>query len=149
MTQTSEVSAPWVEVRANAARALGHLVSAADFIDAGTEAAAVAASEQPPSAWLSEVIQALMSCLTTGNAKVQWNACHAMGALFRNPTTAAAGSSWSPLARVIPVCSHPTVIYKPRLHSSAYHPVPPMSARMNRHVYTSVEPPLKSRRTNE
>ena len=108
------------KVRANAARALGHLVSAMRFDDA----AAAAAAEQP-SAWLPEVIQTLMSCLTTGNAKVQWNACHAIGALFRNPTTKAAGSSWSPLVmRMLLMLMRDTRNFKIRMHAAAALAVP-------------------------
>ena len=96
------------KVRANAARALGYLVSAADF------------SSEPSSAWLPGVIQALMSCLTTGNAKVQWNACHAMAALFRNPSTAAGDSAWSPLAvRMLLMLMRDTRNFKIRMHAAA------------------------------
>lgn len=96
------------KVRANAARALGYLVSAADF------------SSEPSSAWLPGVIQALMSCLTTGNAKVQWNACHAMAALFRNPSTAAGDSAWSPLVvRMLLMLMRDTRNFKIRMHAAA------------------------------
>ena len=96
------------KVRANAARALGYLVSAADF------------SSEPSKAWLPGVIQALMSCLTTGNAKVQWNACHAMANLFRNPTTAAGDSAWSPLVvRMLLMLLRDTRNFKIRMHAAA------------------------------
>nr|XP_028948095.1 HEAT repeat-containing protein 6 [Malus domestica] len=38
------------------------------------------------SRWLEQVIQALISCVTTGNVKVQWNVCHALSNLFLNET---------------------------------------------------------------
>ena len=109
------------KVRANAARALGHLVAACDFGDAtsGDDGA------DAPNAWLPEVIQALMSCLTTGNAKVQWNACHAMGALFRNPTTSASKSAWSPLViRMLLMLMRDTRNFKIRMHAAATLGVP-------------------------
>jgi hypothetical protein len=84
------------------------LVSAADF------------SSEPSKAWLPGVIQALMSCLTTGNAKVQWNACHAMANLFRNPTTAAGDSAWSPLVvRMLLMLLRDTRNFKIRMHAAA------------------------------
>ena len=121
------------KVRANAARALGHLVAACDFRDVGggSNGVGVGASVggsiggDSPSAWLPEVIQALMSCLTTGNAKVQWNACHAMGALFRNPTTSASKSAWSPLViRMLLMLMRDTRNFKIRVHAAATLGVP-------------------------
>ena len=121
------------KVRANAARALGHLVAACDFRDGGggSNGVGVGASVggsiggDAPSAWLPEVIQALMSCLTTGNAKVQWNACHAMGALFRNPTTSASKSAWSPLViRMLLMLMRDTRNFKIRVHAAATLGVP-------------------------
>lgn len=115
------------KVRANAARALGHIISAADFnapLPPTPDLSAAAAAERP-GAWLPEVIQALMSCLTTGNAKVQWNACHATGALFRNPTTAAEASSWSPLVmRMLLMLTRDTRNFKIRMHAAATLAVP-------------------------
>ena len=109
------------KVRANAARALGHLVAACDFRDATSGDDGADASN----AWLPEVIQALMSCLTTGNAKVQWNACHAMGALFRNPTTSASKSAWSPLViRMLLMLMRDTRNFKIRMHAAATLGVP-------------------------
>ena len=61
-----------------------------------------------------------MSCLTTGNAKVQWNACHAMANLFRNPTTAAGDSAWSPLVvRMLLMLLRDTRNFKIRMHAAA------------------------------
>jgi uncharacterized membrane protein YgcG len=121
------------KVRANAARALGHVVSASDFSSVPTPAATAAAATaetvtaaaaeaegERPSTWLPEVVQALMSCLTTGNAKVQWNACHAMGALFHNPTAAAAGSAWAPLVvRMLLMLMRDSRNFKIRMHAAA------------------------------
>ncbi|MCH84296.1 HEAT repeat-containing protein, partial [Trifolium medium] len=35
---------------------------------------------------LEKIVQAFISCITTGNVKVQWNVCHALGNLFLNET---------------------------------------------------------------
>ncbi|XP_042948175.1 HEAT repeat-containing protein 6 isoform X2 [Carya illinoinensis] len=36
--------------------------------------------------WLDRMVQAFISCVTTGNVKVQWNVCHALSNLFLNET---------------------------------------------------------------
>jgi hypothetical protein len=125
------------KVRANAARALGYLVAAADFTTSdggggggegggeggaggGGQGGGCGGGPEAPSAWLPEVIQALMSCLTTGNSKTQWNACHAMGALFRNRTTGAAAGTWSPLVvRMLLMIMRDTRNFKIRMHAAA------------------------------
>ncbi|RZC08126.1 HEAT repeat-containing protein 6 isoform C [Glycine soja] len=35
---------------------------------------------------LERIVHAFISCITTGNVKVQWNVCHALGNLFLNET---------------------------------------------------------------
>ena len=99
------------KVRANAARALGHVLALADFSetsDSSSETsendstqdlnASSSTSSTSAAAWLPDATQALMSCLTTGNAKTQWNACIAIRELFCNDSVCAAtGQGWSPL----------------------------------------------------
>lgn len=63
------------KVRANAVRALGYLLSCCDFEGGGDTRAA---------AWLSAGIERLLSSLSSGNVKVQWNCCYALGSLMEN-----------------------------------------------------------------
>ena len=82
------------KVRANAARALGHVLAAADF---GASPPTLEPLERRPPGRVAEklrdITQALMSCLATGNAKTQWNACRAVRELFANKTIANASAS--------------------------------------------------------
>ncbi|XP_054824289.1 uncharacterized protein LOC129322185 isoform X2 [Prosopis cineraria] len=45
---------------------------------------------------LEKMVQAIISCITTGNVKVQWNACHALGNLFLNETLRLRDMDWAP-----------------------------------------------------
>ncbi|XP_028756041.1 HEAT repeat-containing protein 6-like isoform X1 [Neltuma alba] len=45
---------------------------------------------------LEKMVQAIISCITTGNVKVQWNACHALGNLFLNETLRLQDMDWAP-----------------------------------------------------
>ncbi|CAN6585706.1 unnamed protein product [Malus baccata var. baccata] len=47
------------------------------------------------SRWLEQVIKALISCVTTGNVKVQWNVCHALSNLFLNETLRLQDMDWA------------------------------------------------------
>ncbi|KAI4326767.1 hypothetical protein L6164_019304 [Bauhinia variegata] len=42
------------------------------------------------------MVQAFISCVTTGNVKVQWNVCHAFGNLFLNETLKLQCMDWAP-----------------------------------------------------
>ncbi|KAM7531528.1 hypothetical protein LguiB_034938 [Lonicera macranthoides] len=57
-------------------------------------------SFQPPltvdSHWLERMVQAFLSCVTTGNVKVQWNVCHALSNLFLNGTLRLQDMDWAP-----------------------------------------------------
>ncbi|KAG1653033.1 hypothetical protein FOA52_007162 [Chlamydomonas sp. UWO 241] len=44
-------------------------------------------------AWLDRAVPALQSCLTTGNMKVQWNACYAVACLLNNAPALLPGRS--------------------------------------------------------
>ncbi|XP_061368423.1 uncharacterized protein LOC133311395 isoform X2 [Gastrolobium bilobum] len=46
---------------------------------------------------LERIVQAFISCITTGNVKVQWNACHAVGNLFLNETLSLQDMDWAPV----------------------------------------------------
>ncbi|XP_027343475.1 HEAT repeat-containing protein 6 isoform X2 [Abrus precatorius] len=45
---------------------------------------------------LERIVKAFLSCITTGNVKVQWNVCHALGNLFLNETLRLQDMGWSP-----------------------------------------------------
>ncbi|XP_068305423.1 uncharacterized protein [Pyrus communis] len=47
------------------------------------------------SRWLERVVQAFISCVTTGNVKVQWNVCHALSNLFLNETLRLRDMDWA------------------------------------------------------
>ena len=82
------------KVRANAARALGHVLAAADF--RASPPSLEPLERRPPglvAEKLRDITQALMSCLATGNAKTQWNACRAVRELFANKTIAIESAS--------------------------------------------------------
>ncbi|KAK2981971.1 hypothetical protein RJ640_019191 [Escallonia rubra] len=46
--------------------------------------------------WLDKMVQAFLSCVTTGNVKVQWNVCHALSNLFLNETLKLRDMDWAP-----------------------------------------------------
>ncbi|XP_038687372.1 HEAT repeat-containing protein 6 isoform X2 [Tripterygium wilfordii] len=48
------------------------------------------------SSWLDRMVQAFISCVTTGNVKVQWNVCHALSNLFLNETIRLQDMDWAP-----------------------------------------------------
>ncbi|CAK7357536.1 unnamed protein product [Dovyalis caffra] len=45
---------------------------------------------------LNRMVQAFLSCVTTGNVKVQWNVCHALSNLFLNETLTLQDTDWAP-----------------------------------------------------
>ncbi|XP_047960542.1 HEAT repeat-containing protein 6-like [Salvia hispanica] len=45
--------------------------------------------------WLDQMVQAFLSCVTTGNVKVQWNVCHALSNLFLNKSLKLQDMDWS------------------------------------------------------
>ncbi|KAG4133910.1 hypothetical protein ERO13_D08G120500v2 [Gossypium hirsutum] len=46
--------------------------------------------------WLERMVQAFISCVTTGNVKVQWNVCHALSNMFLNKTIQLQDMDWAP-----------------------------------------------------
>ncbi|XP_021911551.1 uncharacterized protein LOC110825410 [Carica papaya] len=48
------------------------------------------------SRWLEKMVQAFLSCVATGNVKVQWNVCHAFSNLFLNETIELQDMDWAP-----------------------------------------------------
>ncbi|GFS44555.1 ARM repeat superfamily protein [Actinidia rufa] len=49
------------------------------------------------SRWLGRMVQAFLSCVATGNVKVQWNVCHALSNLFLNETLKLGDMDWQNL----------------------------------------------------
>ncbi|XP_021667180.2 uncharacterized protein LOC110655247 isoform X3 [Hevea brasiliensis] len=45
---------------------------------------------------LERMVQAFLSCVMTGNVKVQWNVCHALSNLFLNETLRLQDMDWAP-----------------------------------------------------
>ncbi|KAI4367992.1 hypothetical protein MLD38_016610 [Melastoma candidum] len=45
---------------------------------------------------MGRMVQAILSCVTTGNVKVQWNVCYAVSNLFRNGTLNLKDENWAP-----------------------------------------------------
>ncbi|KAL6986554.1 hypothetical protein U1Q18_019912 [Sarracenia purpurea var. burkii] len=48
------------------------------------------------SRWLGRMVQAFLSCVATGNVKVQWNVCHALSNLFLNERLKLGDMDWAP-----------------------------------------------------
>ncbi|KAI5057555.1 hypothetical protein GOP47_0027570 [Adiantum capillus-veneris] len=96
------------KVRANAVRALGNLIRVIKFDSDNTSTLTRLAHDINPHhpeqlhlkasekySWLERVVQTLVSCVTTGNVKVQWNVCHALGNLFLNKSILLSDMGWS------------------------------------------------------
>ncbi|XP_047270789.1 putative uncharacterized protein DDB_G0272456 [Capsicum annuum] len=47
------------------------------------------------SKWLEKMVQAFISCVTTGNVKVQWNVCYSLSNLFSNPSLKLENMVWA------------------------------------------------------
>jgi len=95
------------KVRANAVRGLGYLITISNFDDASQD-------------WLHGAAQTLASCLTTGNAKTQWNACLGVAALLQNDSAMKAGAQWSDfIVRMLLLLIRDAKNFKIRLHAAA------------------------------
>uniref|UniRef100_A0A453RYA2 DUF4042 domain-containing protein n=1 Tax=Aegilops tauschii subsp. strangulata TaxID=200361 RepID=A0A453RYA2_AEGTS len=83
------------KVKSNAVRALGYL---SRFIRFNHHCDAVDDSRNSvfygDPVCLQTMVQALMSSVTTGNVKVQWNVCHAFSNLFMNDTVRLSEMQW-------------------------------------------------------
>ncbi|KAL4187171.1 hypothetical protein AMTRI_Chr09g37770 [Amborella trichopoda] len=81
--------------------------------------------------WLERMVQAFVSCVTTGNAKVQWNVCHALGNLFLNDTIRLQHMAWSSsVYSILLLLLRDSTNFKIRIHAAAALAVPG-----NRHDY--------------
>ncbi|KAJ0964271.1 hypothetical protein J5N97_029393 [Dioscorea zingiberensis] len=75
--------------------------------------------------WLERMVQAFVSCVTTGNVKVQWNVCHALGNLFMNDTMKLTNMSWaSAVYSILLLLLRDSTNFKIRIHAAVALAVP-------------------------
>ncbi|URE15193.1 HEAT repeat containing 6 [Musa troglodytarum] len=77
------------KIKSNAVRALGNLSRFMRLTNHSAESLPSSGSKSAfhgNAHWLERMVQAFVSCVTTGNVKVQWNVCHALSNLFMNET---------------------------------------------------------------
>ncbi|WOK95328.1 HEAT repeat-containing protein 6 isoform X4 [Canna indica] len=123
----SYIPSPSILIKSNAMRALGNL---SRFIRLSQYEA-----ENLPSAsksdfygnpyWLERMLQAFVSCVTTGNVKVQWNVCHALSNLFMNGTIKLHQMSWAPTVySILLLLLRDSTNFKIRIHAAVALAVP-------------------------
>ncbi|ONK59062.1 uncharacterized protein A4U43_C08F2590 [Asparagus officinalis] len=77
------------------------------------------------SSWLERIIQAFVSCVTTGNVKVQWNVCHALSNLFMNDAIKLHNMPWTPsVYSILLLLLRDAANYKIRIHAAVALAVP-------------------------
>ncbi|KAL5230842.1 hypothetical protein ABZP36_029618 [Zizania latifolia] len=114
------------KVKSNAVRALGYLLR---FIRFNNHSDTV---DDPSNSvfcgdpvWLERMVHALISCVTTGNVKVQWNVCHALSNLFMNNTLRLADMPWaSSVYSILLLLLRDSNNYKIRMHAAVALAVP-------------------------
>ncbi|XP_057864151.2 uncharacterized protein LOC131072109 isoform X1 [Cryptomeria japonica] len=131
------------KVKANAVRALGNLARFVKFVD-GSPVDSLGSSyslwSQPsefrletkkeikPSIILpssERVVQAFISCVTTGNVKVQWNVCHALRNLFLNESISLQDMAWAPsVYSILLLLLRDSSNFKIRIHATSALSVP-------------------------
>ncbi|KAJ4977016.1 hypothetical protein NE237_002122 [Protea cynaroides] len=75
--------------------------------------------------WLERMVQAFLSCVTTGNVKVQWNVCHALSNLFLNETLRLQDMVWAPsVFSILLLLLRDSSNFKIRIHAAAALAVP-------------------------
>ncbi|GBG68634.1 hypothetical protein CBR_g3175 [Chara braunii] len=114
------------KVRSSAVRALGILARFAVFHgDADEPLTETPETSEVPSRWLVQMIQTLVSCVTTGNVKVQWNVCHALGNVFRNKSIRLASMPWAlSVYHILLLLLRNSANFKVRIHAAAALAVP-------------------------
>ncbi|CAD6342532.1 unnamed protein product, partial [Miscanthus lutarioriparius] len=113
------------QVKSNAVRALGYL---SRFIRFNYQAATI---NDPSDSVFMEIrvaqrmVQALVSCVTTGNVKVQWNVCHALSNLFMNDTLRLQDMPWaSSVYSILLLLIRDSNNYKIKMHAAVALAVP-------------------------
>ncbi|XP_064972481.1 uncharacterized protein LOC135616794 isoform X3 [Musa acuminata AAA Group] len=116
------------KIKSNAVRALGNL---SRFIRLTNHSAESLPSSGSKSAfhgnahWLERMVQAFVSCVTTGNVKVQWNVCHALSNLFMNETIKLHDMSWAPTVySILLLLLRDSTNFKIRIHAAVALAVP-------------------------
>lgn len=116
------------KVKSNAVRALGYL---SRFIRFNYHAGTINDPSNSDSVfygdpvWLERMVQALMSCVTTGNVKVQWNVCHALSNLFMNDTLRLQDMPWaSSVYSILLLLIRDSNNYKIKMHAAVALSVP-------------------------
>ncbi|KAK9122449.1 hypothetical protein Syun_020066 [Stephania yunnanensis] len=75
--------------------------------------------------WLGRMVQAFVSCVTTGNVKVQWNVCHALSNLFLNKNLKLQDMDWAPsVFSILLLLLRDSSNFKIRIHAAAALSVP-------------------------
>ncbi|GAV75130.1 DUF4042 domain-containing protein [Cephalotus follicularis] len=76
--------------------------------------------------WLEKILQAFLSCVTTGNVKVQWNVCHALSKLFNNETLRLQDKDWaSSVFSILLLLLRDSSNFKIRIQAAAALAIPP------------------------
>jgi len=134
------------KIKANAVRALGNLSRFVQFssqsgvveepVDGVGLSLGIRQKEQSvlnsfqgafsdDSRWLGRMVQAFLSCVATGNVKVQWNVCHALSHLFLNVTVKLADMDWAPsVFSILLLLLRGSPNYKIRIQAAAALAVP-------------------------
>ncbi|PKA66307.1 hypothetical protein AXF42_Ash007004 [Apostasia shenzhenica] len=77
------------------------------------------------SQWLVRMVQAFLSCVTTGNVKVQWNVCYALSNLFMNDSLRLYDMPWAPTVySILLLLLRDSTNYKIRIHAAVALAVP-------------------------
>ncbi|KAJ8632521.1 hypothetical protein MRB53_025857 [Persea americana] len=110
------------KVKSNAVRALGNL---SRFVRFTIQSTMCKGPMNGNSHWLERMVQAFVSCVTTGNVKVQWNVCHALSNLFLNETLRLQDMVWAPsVYSILLLLLRDSTNYKIRIHAAAALAVP-------------------------
>lgn len=138
------------KIKSNAVRALGNLARVIPFanpLEQGTCAVTCTGTSkmekiswksitsQMDTTWssdslgcvhlLEKVVQAFLSCITTGNVKVQWNVCHALSNLFVNESLRMQQMDWaSSIYRILLLLLRDSSNFKIRIQAAAALAVP-------------------------
>jgi len=115
------------KIKSNAVRALGNLSRFVAFTDHsissnghGNSCTLIGTPH-----WPERMVQAFVSSVTTGNVKVQWNVCHALGNLFLNNTLKLRDMPWaSSVYTILLLLLRDSMNYKIRINAAVALSVP-------------------------
>ncbi|KAI3787534.1 hypothetical protein L1987_42072 [Smallanthus sonchifolius] len=117
------------KIKANAVRALGNLsrfVPCSSQDVNGISATSFLQLTWEDSSWLERMVQAFLSCVTTGNVKVRWNVCHALSNLFLNETLKLQDTDWAPsVFSILLLLLRDSSNFKIRIQAAAALAAPP------------------------